>query len=474
MTQKHKVPQKVGRDQPRGGWRRVGEEWREFRRFVHEELWDLDLAALPRVKKLGFSLVRMAVIVGKGLMADKCALQSSALSYITLVSLVPFLALSFAVARGLGAHERVMEIVRGQLAGLPEKTAEFVTQILELVNRVNYGALGSVGLLLIFLSVVVMLGRIENSFNAIWGVQKARSPFRKFTDYISVVVVVPIMMLLATSINTALSTGGVANFLAGQMGPLYWLYERLIGLSGVAVLCLAFAFLFMFMPNTKVKLGPALLGGILGGVLWYLAQRVYIDFQLGVTRANAIYGTFAAIPFFLGWLYVSWLTVLFGAEASFAAQNVGTYVLETASESSSPGTRELIGMTAVYQSCLSFREQGEPWAATEFARRNSVPARLMAEVAETLCEANILIRAGEEESETAYVPARDPERITLCDVADAFRGPWDQPARDLAKSCAAPAFGELVPILTELRNDLGNTNFRDLILREESSKKGDL
>ena len=221
--------------------RRLVQQWHTLHTFVHKELWDLDLSTLPRIKKFGVSLVRIAAIVGKGLIDDKCALQSAALSYITLVSLVPVLALSFAVSRGLGAHGRIMEIIKENLEQLPENVAVFVQQVLDLVERVNYGALGTVGLLVVFLSAVGMLAKIESSFNTIWGIQSARTTFRKFTDYISVLVVVPILMLLATSINTALSTGGFATFLEQNLGSFYWIYQDLIGFSSIVALCLAFA-----------------------------------------------------------------------------------------------------------------------------------------------------------------------------------------------------------------------------------------
>ena len=442
--------------------RRILDQLRIFQRFVHDELWDVDLAALPRIKQFGFSLIRISTIVGKGLIADKCALQSAALSYITLVSLVPVLALSFAVSKGLGAHERVMGIVEKNLAELPEKTGVFVTQILELVERVNYGALGTIGLLVIFLSAVGMLAKIEKSFNTIWGVQKQRTAIRKFTDYISILVVVPLLMLLATSVNTALSTGSFAAFLENHLGPLYWMYQDLIGLSGIALLCLAFAFLYMFMPNTNVRFGPALLAGIIAGILWFLAQRAYIQWQVGVTLKNAIYGTFAAIPFFLGWLYVSWLIVLFGAEVSFGVQNLGTFVMERDSAFSSLSTRELIGLTATFQTCQAFLAGDHTWAADEFAHQNNIPFRLMTEVMHTLVTENILI-AVEVDRKTRYVPAEDPDNLTLRSVVDAFRGTPNDPTQRIVREQADKAYQHFAHAIENMRENLGKISFRSLI-----------
>ncbi|MFW5893515.1 MAG: YihY/virulence factor BrkB family protein [Verrucomicrobiota bacterium] len=449
--------------------RRIAERLQTLQQFVHGELWDVDLAALPRIKQFGFLLIRIGAIVGKGLIADKCALQSAALSYITLVSLVPVLALSFAVSRGLGAHDRVMDILETNLAELPEKTRVFVTQVLELVERVNYGALGTIGLLIIFFSAVGMLAKIEKSFNAIWGVQKPRSAFRKFTDYISILVVVPLLMLLATSVNTAMSTGSFAAFLETNLGSLYWMYEKLIGLSGIAMLCLAFAFLYMFMPNTNVRFGPALLSGILAGTLWFLAQRAYIQWQVGVTLKNAIYGTFAAIPFFLGWLYVSWLIVLFGAEVCFGVQNLGTFVMERDSAFSSLSTRELIGLTATYQTCQAFLAGDHTWDAETFAHQNDIPSRLMTEVMHTLVTENILI-AVETDRKTLYIPAEAPDNLTLRSVVDAFRGTPDEPTLRIVREKADKAYQNFSPPIETMRENLGKISFRSIIEKDRACK----
>lgn len=443
--------------------RRLVQQWHTLHTFVHKELWDLDLSTLPRIKKFGVSLVRIAAIVGKGLIDDKCALQSAALSYITLVSLVPVLALSFAVSRGLGAHGRIMEIIKENLEQLPENVAVFVQQVLDLVERVNYGALGTVGLLVVFLSAVGMLAKIESSFNTIWGIQSARTTFRKFTDYISVLVVVPILMLLATSINTALSTGGFATFLEQNLGSFYWIYQDLIGFSSIVALCLAFAFLYMFMPNTSVKVGPALLGGLAAGILWFLAQRIYIEWQVGVTRMNAIYGTFAALPFFLSWLYVSWLIVLFGAEISFGIQNLATFVAERESVNASLATRELLGLTATYCTCRSFMTDDKPWNARTFARQNNIASRLMTDVMHTLTREGILIGIEGDDRETEYVPARDAARLCMRDVVNAFHGHPEEPAETAARQHAEPAYQKFTPAQEAMRGELGETNFRSLI-----------
>jgi len=438
------------------------------RQFIREELWDRDLTALPRMKKLLFTFCRVGTIVFKGLIADNCGLQSAALSYITLVSMVPVLALMFAVSKGFGAQAKVMEIIGGQLSELPEKSAEFIEQVFALVNNTNFGALGGIGLLLIFWTVIKMLGKVESTFNTIWGVPESRSTMRKFADYISVLVVVPILILASTSINTMLSSGSIAQLLEQKLGPLYVVYQRGISLTGLISLFAAFSLLYAFMPNTRVRLVPATIGGICGGFTWYAAQRVYIVLQVGVTKYNAIYGTFAAIPFFLTWLYMSWLIVLIGAEIAFAVQNHVTYLAESATADASVATRRLLGMVVVYEICQAFARDQQPWSVTEYGKTHNIPVRLLADVTYRLEQSHLVVPL--DERRTSFVPAKDINLLTLADVEHAFIGAQNGLAEGLAKRQAAVILQRLAPELSRFSNSLGDIRFRDLLNQNDDER----
>ena len=324
--------------------RRVQSLVGEARTFVEDRVWDWDLDALSRAKRSLVTLCRICVIVVRGFVADNCALQASALTYITLMSMVPVLALMLSVSKGLGAQERLMQVVGlerakdtleivvipgSRLSELPAEMERVAQTLFVYVENTNFTTLGTIGLLLLVWTVLQTMGQIERSFNLIWGVKEHRTLLRRFSDYISVLVLVPILILGATSANAVLSSENVLGILARLSGPLFFLIEHLIRLTGVAGILVAFFLLYLFMPNTKVKIVPAIVAGLVGGILWYVSQRVYIEGQMGLTRLNTIYGTFAAIPFFLMWLYVSWVLVLFGAEVGFAVQHHHTYILES-------------------------------------------------------------------------------------------------------------------------------------------------
>lgn len=448
------------------------------KRFIRQELWDEDLAALPRVKRFAFSSCRVTAIVVKGFVADNCALQASALTYITLMSMVPVLALMLSVSKGLGAQERLMAavglqqnpdtlqlevLVGSTLSRLPEQMALITEKIFTYVEKTNFGTLGTAGLLLLLWAVIKSMSRVENSFNLIWGVRQPRSLLRKFADYFSVLIVVPILILTATSVNAMLSSAKVVGALQEFSGSLYWIYERGIRLSGLGVIVLAFTFLYAFMPNTKVRAVPAFAGGIVGGILWYVAQWVYLILQVGVTKYNTIYGTFAAVPFFLAWLYANWTLVLFGAEVCFAVQNHGTFTMESAASRVSSYVRQMLGLVFTFEVCKAFCYGQPSWSAEQFGKEHAIPARLVADVMYVLTEANVLL-AVNDPPQSRFVPAMDLDRLTVNDVERAFRGDSDAHLPQIPAAIAGPATAAFTEHYKAFSSRLATVTFRDLLL----------
>ncbi len=428
--------------------------------FFHEELWDRDLAALPRVKRLVFALFRITTIVIRGFIEDKCALQASALTYITLMSMVPILAFMLSVSKGLKAQDRLMNVVGlernaqtmevmviegGPLSNLPEQAAMVAQKTFVYVDNTNFGTLGSLGLLLLFWAVIKSISRVENSFNVIWGVRQSRTFWRKFADYMAVLIIVPFSLLGASALNAMLSSPALLGFLQKWSGPLATLHQRVVGFKGLGlglVIVVAFMFLYSFMPNTKVKLFPALVGGVTGGMLWFSAQLLYFGTQDAVTKYNAVYGTFAAVPFFLFWLYASWTIVLFGAEVSFAVQNHQTYITEFVAAKASLATKDLLGMVLVFEVGKAFAEGEQFWSVDDFGRQHAVPVRLLSDVLFTLCDAGILLPVAERPG--CYVPAKDLAILRMGDIERAFRGDGSELADQLSHT-------EPLPILNTFR-----------------------
>ncbi len=482
---------------PREAWRSLV---RDGRRFFETELWDRDLATLPRMRQLFFALCRVCVIVVKGFLGDNCGLQASALTYMTLMTLVPMLAVMFSFSKGVGLQNRLVETIGLErqevvqtvdgkemrevvfriasppedadpetshngagmnLQSLPAPAQQVVVKILGYVENTRFGKLGLVSLLLIFWAVIKAVSRVEHTFNHIWGVTKARPLLRKICDYFFVLMLIPIAFLVATSATAMLESPAIAGRLKEWVGPLYVLYQHLIRLSGFALVGLAFSFLYLFMPNTKVKFFPALVAGFVTALLWFITQFLYIRMQVGLTKFNAIYGTFAALPFFLAWLYANWTLILFGAEVSFALQHHETFVLEGSTANVPTAARIALGIACVHEAARSFLLGEGAWSAANYSRQHTVPARLVLEVCSVLAEKGILISV--EERDGRFMPGRDLALLTPADVEEAFRGHGDRSSRDLFRLLPA----RLVPVFVEgyggFSAGLRQTSFRELV-----------
>jgi membrane protein len=363
------------------------------------------------------------------------------------------------------------DVVPGsKLAELPAEAAQAAKMILKAVDNPSFGTIGAVGLTLLFWTVVKVMGKIENSFNTIWGVQEGRTLLRKFADYISVLIMVPILMLVATSVNALLSSERVTDLLQARLGPFFWVYDQALGLTSLLILFLAFTFLYMFMPNTRVRFLPALAGAVIGGCLWYFTQYGYFSLQVGLAKKNAIYGTLAAVPFFLFWVYLNWLIVLIGAEVAFAFQNFDTYPLEQMAMQASFSTRQVLAMLIVHEACQDFRESKERWNPEAFSRKHGIPIRLISSVLTDLVDEKILVRTGERDFR--YLPAKDLDLLTLRDVERAIRGEPSPPVQEAARQESPFLYDAIEKHFEVFTDTLAKTSFREMLANEEKESRG--
>lgn len=392
---------------------------RRLQQRFREEVWHRPLVTIPRSRRWAVSALRMGAIVGGDFTRNQGSLQASALTFIALMSLVPVLAVMFAVSKGFGAHERLMAMVNDNLARLPPAAGEVATRIFEAVDRTNFGSLGAIGVLLLFWSVVSVMGQIESTFNQIWRVRTPRTLVRRFQCYISILVVVPVLFLAATTLNTLLSSARVAALLQRHFGPLYELYTRGLGLLGLVAIIAGFTLLYLFMPNTRVRWTAALTGACVAGILWTLLQWSFIASQMWVTKYNAIYGTFAAIPIFLFWLQLNWYVVIAGAELSFAVQNRDNLELVFDVVPLSFGDRERIALVLLEEVCAASYAGTGPCAGRDMAQRHALPLPIVEELLRLLERHGLVAEVTS--APGAYLPARDLHLLSPADVVQALR-----------------------------------------------------
>lgn len=516
------------------------------KRFFSRGVWLANTKAMAWPKRVAFKIIRIASLTVRGFLRDRCLFRAQALTFITVLSIVPLLAFTFSVAKGLGAYDRLQgdiiepfldesmgeravaverallgeaggaaneqadqpgstaeevasaegttaelesnadaetgtwpgadsrpepppELQPGQVPGQPpaspvEELAgatptagqvaapnaaatdastpgdqavagaapaqgaepetnvglrETIDEVLGFVEKTDFASIGLFGLALLLYIVIKLLSSIEASFNEIWGVERSRSILRKVSDYLSILVVVPILLIAAAGAMTAIKSGDALGGVdkALHIGPVV---EEVMRFSSLFATWIGFAFVYLFMPNTSVRLFSALLGGIFGGGLWLIVMFAYGELQMGMANYNAIYAGLAAIPIFLVWVNVSWITVLFGAELAFAHQNEPAFLHIAKSRDEDQSFRERVGLRAMVRMARAWTQGEELPPALALASEMGVPERSLEEALRTLRDEGLLVTL--EGKERRYAFAGDPALIRVKHVIDALKG----------------------------------------------------
>jgi membrane protein len=398
--------------------------WNHFAKDV----WLPDLADLNLFSALYHKIARVLYLAVTGFIEDRCIFRASALTYITVLSLVPLLAFAFSVVKGLGAYDTLMVRVHqgldNWLAVEAQRTGETgdsirhtIDTVLEFVNRTDVTKLGAAGLVFLLVAVVQMLGTIEGSFNDIWGVKRPRSLLRKLTDYLAMVVLAPVFFVTAVSLTSLVEP---SNYLRESlhMGSVI---DTLIEFTSVFAMWIFFTLLFLTMPNAKTRFSSALLGGLVSGLLWHGAQILHVRFQVGMANYNKLYAGFAAIPIFLAWIQVSWVTVLAGAELTFAHQSEPAYRKIAHTWPNVHAFQEIIALRAMVRITKAFLDGKARPDATRIATELGVPPRPVESALSTLALRG-LVAISDERGEPTFLPGRDPGEITIKHVLDAMKG----------------------------------------------------
>jgi membrane protein len=371
--------------------------------------------------------------------------------------------MAFAMAKGFGFEKILGEQLMAKLEGQEEVAESIIGFAQSMLETTKGGAIAGVGIVVLFWTVIKLLGNIESSFNDIWGVKTPRTMGRKFADYLSVMMICPILMITASSV-TVLVTTRVA-VMVERLSFLGYLADVIIlclKILPYGVLWLVFTFMYVFMPNTKVAFKSALWGGILAGTIYQLVQLAYISFQIGVAKYGAIYGSFAALPLFLVWLQLSWLIVLFGAEVSFAHQNVATYEFEEDCLRVSHFFKRMTALMITLLCVKKFLNVETPLTAADIAHELEVPIRLVRSVLFELTEARVLTEVySDNREDVAYQPGCDIDRLTVASVIERL----DQHGIDTVPITESPKLKRLRDTVRRFR-DMNEQSPANLKLQE--------
>ena len=392
----------------------------ELIRFLRGDIWRIREKDLPRRKSFLLRTLRVTILSVRGVSSERVALRASALTFYSLLSIVPVAAMVFGIAKGFGFESALEKLLLKSLVGQEEIVKKIVDFAHALLEDVKGGFIAGLGLLILFYTIIKILSNIENALNDIWGIKKPRSLSRKITDYLSVMLIGPVLFFMSSTLTVFIS-GSVRQIVEGTsvlrvVSPgISFLLQFLPYIS----LWLLFSFVYIFIPNTKINWSSGILGGIIAGTLYHLFQFFYISLQIGVAKYNAIYGGFAALPLFFIWMQTGWLIVLFGAEIAFAHQNVETYEFEQECLTVSHAFKRLLSLRTLHLMVRNFWRGGKPYTSRQIAHDLEIPIRLVNEILFELVASGLVSEVKADEGRgIAYEPARDPDTMTIKNVID--------------------------------------------------------
>ena len=374
---------------------------------IEETIWNVRTADLPKSKAVPISLERVLVLTSKNFIKNKCALRASSLTFLTLMSIVPVVALILGIARGFAFEEKIRGKLRESFMG-QEQVADWILSFADKTLKVAAGGvITGVGVAMLFFTALKLLANIENSFNDIWGIKQGRSLLRKLSDYITLLLLCPLFAVALIGFSAL----GVTRI------------EHLIGLPGKGLLLnliryvspfllawTMFFFLYLFIPNTRVKPKAALAGAVLTGTLFIIIQYIYMILQTILTSYNAIYGSFAAMPFFLLWLQASWTVILLGAQLAFAVQNVNYYEFYPGEQPLSMHYRSVCAIRIMRLLGQAFNDRNGAVTVTNISSTLEIPSRVTRTVLYDLMAAGLVIEVvNDRQRDDAFVIKVPPE-----------------------------------------------------------------
>ncbi len=385
---------------------------------MRQQLWELDTERLPWWQAFWVKLLRVICVFGGVLTSEELSLRALSLVYTTLLSLVPLLALAFSVLKGFGVHNELEPALLNFLQPLGDKGVELTHRIIGFVENVNVGVLGSLGLVLLLYTVISLLAKVEQAFNFIWQVERARHLTQRISEYISVLLIGPVLVFSALGLTASLlNSSWVQRF--QTIEAFGTLVQGFVQLLPYLLVIAAFTFVYIFMPNTRVRFLPALLGGLVGGTLWQTLGWLFSLFIVHSTNYTAIYSSFAILVFFLIWLQVSWLVLLFGASVAFHSQNPQSLLPGQGRWPLSNQLRERVGLMLMFRISKDFYLRHPPPGLDELARWIKMPIGALQCVLQLLERQGLVIQA--EGEERGYVPAYDLERMGVLDLLHTLR-----------------------------------------------------
>ncbi|OGQ09055.1 MAG: hypothetical protein A2026_05940 [Deltaproteobacteria bacterium RBG_19FT_COMBO_46_12] len=393
--------------------------------FFKTGIWEIRLKDLSLLEAFFIKYLRIILLASRGFIRDDCQKTASVLTYYSLLNIVPVVAVAFAVAKGFGL-EKLIEKQILQMADKANWQADVTNQIIsfshKLLEQAKGGLIAGIGVVLLFWTVISILGKIEESLNDIWEVGKSRTLVRKFSDYIAMMVFAPVLLIISSSatVLVASQVKVIVNKieLLGVFSKVIFLLLNLLPYVSIWVLL---TMLYLIMPNVRIPLKSAILGGIIAGTIAQIVQWLYIKFQIGAASYGAIYGSFAALPLFLAMLQMSWMIVLLGAEIAYANEHYETFGFHPDYSKMSVSSKKLLMLRIFHLLTKKFSLGEKPSSVSQIAHALEIPVRLVRQFLHELSDVGLVVETAKGiKGEVAFQPGRTIENITVKFALDEY------------------------------------------------------
>ena len=401
--------------------------------------------------------LRYPVAIGRDWVAGEISVQAMSLAYTTLLSLVPLMVFSFAILKGIRARSDLRFILHEFFRPLGAASSQLTESVMQFVSNMRGDVLGSIGFVFLIYTVISTIHKVETSFNFVWRVNRPRTLLRRFVEYLSVMIIGPILLALALGLLSSAQHSSAAQWLdsSAQLG---WLIRGTGRLVPYAIVTIVFTFMYAYIPNTRVGFRPALIGGVAAGIIWALMGQVFTAFILYSSQLMAVYTGFAIVLTTLIWVYLSWLILLIGAELAFYVQFPQYLPHGRESIALAGGVREQLGLSVMYLIGRDYAQGVTNWNAVRLAAELDIPGASLAPVLASLEKAGLIVASEDEH----FLPGRDAENIKISSIIAAVRTPENGSLAPAGRA-AAPAARVMSEVEAALEHSLGDRSLKELI-----------
>ena len=436
----------------------------QLKNKLHDVLWEVELEQLPRWQCIVIKFLRIFQAVIRDLSDGLPTLRAMSLVYTTLLSMVPLLAVGFSILKGFGLHNQIEPLLLTMLNPLGEQGARIATKIINFVDNIDVGLLGAMGVVLLFYTVITLIHKIERAFNHTWHITEYRALAQRISDYLSVIMIGPILVFSAIAITAAITSSTVINTLS-DIEPFGFLFKTAGLLLPYILVIAAFTVIYILVPNTRVKFRSALIGAFIAGALWEGTGWMFATFVANSTNYTVVYSSFAILVIFMIWIYLSWLILLIGAAISYYHQHPDKIPTEQNLSSLSNRMKEKIALLAMYHIGKNFHENKTPWSSSELSDVLNISSEALSDVLHTL-ECDKLITR-HQDRDVSYLPGQSLENIFVIRILESIRSHNEA-------TCKNTDFIQSEIVIDDLMNNIDNSiskSIKQLSLRELIAKQ---